>query len=472
MEKERRQVYLDLTEILINCPSDQISETLEANKNIIDSGWLQMLDEAIASLTEQGNREGVEQVLAFRVYAAQLVALEQSKTLIPFWWEIWQTITQYPDDPQALYSLLQDNLDRLNDGFAEAMQASAIQVFQPTTPEQILVVIGAIANFSNLMIRFPQGSKANNLEIAIIGYEIALTYFEKKDFPVEWAVVNDGLGSAYQNRIRGDRSENLERAIACYNDALQVYTFEAFPNKWAEVQNNLATALWSRLEGERAENTERAIACLEKALEIHTREAFPESWAMAQNNLGIAYLNRIRGERSENLERAIACLRKTLQFYTQTARPQQWADTQKNLGTSYGLRIRGNPARNYERAIHYLTNALSVYQREDFPEKWAETQENLAVIYWSRIWGDKAENLERSISCYKSALQVYTALEFPQRWAETNTNLGVAYGERLRGERSHCFWLGRRGGQTKISHSLERSLSTHGFCLLASGRSR
>lgn len=435
MNEQRRQAYLNLTQTLLTCPSDKVSEIVDTNRELIDFGWVQMLEQAAARLKEQGNQDGANRINALRDYAAQLVALVSAKEFVPFWAEVWQATLESNSDRQVLYPLLQANLDKLNDNLAQAMRIWATVALSTGTLEQVAVNAGLIVNFSNLITQFPQGSRASNLEIAIAGYEIAVTVFTDDVFPEQWAITQNSLGAAYSNRIRGDRVHNLEQAITSYQNALQVYNREAFPEQWAMLENNLGTAYSARLQGDQAENLEQAIVCFQQALQIYTRNAFPEDWAMVQSNLGGAYWTRIRGERSQNLERAIDCFRNSLQVRTRSALPKGWADVQKNLGVVYWNRLCGNRARNRERAINYLTNALQVYTKADFPEKWAETKNILGIVYWERVWGDKVENLEQAINCYQNALEVYTQEEFPERWSYTKNNLAVAYTNRLRGER-------------------------------------
>ncbi|PHX53254.1 Clp protease, partial [Tychonema bourrellyi FEM_GT703] len=76
-------------------------------------------------------------------------------------------------------------------------------------------------------------------------------------------------------RINGSRADNLEVAIAFYDAALTVRTREGFPEKWAMTQNNLATAYSDRITGNRAENIDTAIKCFRQALEIRTPSASP-----------------------------------------------------------------------------------------------------------------------------------------------------------------------------------------------------
>ncbi|MFM6132094.1 MAG: hypothetical protein ACKPBV_25805, partial [Sphaerospermopsis kisseleviana] len=133
---------------------------------------------------------------------------------------------------------------------------------------------------------FPLGTRGNNLEIAITGYETVLTLCPRAAFPQDWAMTQNNLGNAYKNRIKGDRGENIEQAIAAYNLALDVYTRAAFPEKWATTQNNLAIAYKNRIKGDRGENIELAIKYYENALEIHTPESLPINCLQTGNNLG------------------------------------------------------------------------------------------------------------------------------------------------------------------------------------------
>ncbi len=80
---------------------------------------------------------------------------------------------------------------------------------------------------------FPLGTRGNNLEIAITGYETVLTLCPRAAFPEKWAMTQNNLGNAYSDRIKGDRGENIEQAITAYNLALEVRTRAAFPQDWA-----------------------------------------------------------------------------------------------------------------------------------------------------------------------------------------------------------------------------------------------
>jgi CHAT domain-containing protein len=347
-----------------------------------------------------------------------------------------QVISDSNGNPQIVYPILQENLDKLDDSFA-ALLRSCVANFVPLEElEQARAIVANIVTLSNLLTQFPLGNRADNLDIAITGYEIASSIFTRDNFPEQWASIQNYIAVAYIERIKGDKADNLETAIACSHAALEIYSLVTYPEQWAMTQNNLGRAYNQRIRGEKAENLEMALACFQSALQVQTREAFPTQWAMVQKNLGITYSQRIRGEKAENVEMAIHCFFMALAIYTLQDFPKYWADIHNNLAVAYTERIKGDRAENLEQAIGCLENALQVYTREAFPIKWAETQSNLAVAYRQRIRGEQAENLELAIYCCQKALQVYTRDAFPMAWAQTQNNLGNAYRDRIPGERA------------------------------------
>ncbi|WP_293130852.1 CHAT domain-containing protein [Microcoleus sp. bin38.metabat.b11b12b14.051] len=369
-------------------------------------------------------------------------------------------------DSEEQTAILQTNLELLDDEFAEFLRDIVPKILAG------LDVVGKadlfarfLNNLSIIFTNLQQGSRASNLEIAIICNKIALTVWTRDS--AEQVVVftfylliqnrlyqiasllmqnyrnvylamradtQNNLAIAYCQRIKGDRGDNLERAIAFYEAALQVYTRPAFPEEWADIQNNLANAYGDRIREDRGDNLETAIKFYEAALQVRTRAAFPEKWADTQNNLAIAYKNRIKGDRGDNLETAIKFFEAALQVYTYEDFPKDWATTQNNLANAYYSRIQGDRGDNLERAIKSFEAALQVLTRPAFPETSATIQNNLANAYRDRIQGDRGDNLETAIKFFEAALQVYTRTAFPERWAMTQHNLAAAYSNRIKGD--------------------------------------
>ncbi|MBD1940380.1 CHAT domain-containing protein [Microcoleus sp. FACHB-68] len=358
----------------------------------------------------------------------------EAQIYLNFLIEVLEAISDSNDNPQTVYPILQQNIDKLNENFAQFLRnwASEVLSLNSDTTQSIASNIG---NFSNLVQQFPQGSIAANYEIAIAGYESIQAVFTRRKSPKDWALAQNNLATAYRDRIRGDRGENLEQAIAAYQAALTVRTQSAFPQEWADTQNSLAIAYGDRIRGDREENLEFAIAAYQAALTVRTQSAFPQDWAMIQNNLALAYRNRIRGDREENLEFAIAAYQAALTVRTQSAFPEKWAMIQNNLASAYRNRIRGDREENLEFAIAASQAALTVRTQSAFPQEWAATQNSLANAYTERIRGDRGENLEFAIAAYQAALTVRTQSAFPQDWAMTQNNLALAYRHRIRGDR-------------------------------------
>ncbi len=360
----------------------------------------------------------------------------ENKRNFIFLMEVLQATSKNHVNPSVIYSILRDNQDNLTPRLVEVLRYWANQNFRNLNVIQLQNIAKILVNFSGLICQFPLGNRWSNVEIAIAGYELALTIFTREAYPQQWARTQNDLGAAYGERIRGDRAENLEREIAACQAALEVFTRVAYPTEWATVNGNLGAVYGERIRGERSENLEMAIACLNSSLEVQTRQVNPQAWADTQNNLGIIYLYRIQGERADNIEVSIAACEAALEFYTREAYPEKWAMVQMNIGNAYTQRIRGEKAENIELSIAACEAALEVSTREAAPEQWARSKANLGNVYTQRIRGEKAENIELSIAACEAALEVYTHEEFPGQWATTQRNLGTAYQQRIWGKRS------------------------------------
>ncbi|MEQ8973979.1 MAG: tetratricopeptide repeat protein [Coleofasciculus sp. C1-SOL-03] len=436
MDEQRLQAYLTLINTLLTCPSGEEGQTLQDNAEFVDAGLVETMTQKAEALAEEGDENAAQFLVGLANQLGEFLGLSAStatpEAQLDFLLEVLQATLDSRGNPQVVYPLLKDNLHLLNENFTRVLWNWGMATLTEVEAEQGQV----LGEFSNLIVEFPLGSQANNLEIAIAGYEMALTTFTCDNDSETWAILQNNLGNAYRDRIRGKGAENIERAIASYQAALKVRTRKAFPSDWAMTQNNLGNAYWKRIRGEAAENIERAIASYQAALEVYTLEAFPNYWADTQNNLGAAYCKRIRGEAAENIERAIASYQAALEVYTYEAFPTDWAEIQNNLGNAYKDRIRGDKAENIEIAITSYQAALEVRTRKDFPRQWAMTQNNLGIAYSDKIGGEAAENIEIAIASYQAALEVRTRKDFPKDWAETQNNLGNTYKNRIRGERA------------------------------------
>jgi CHAT domain-containing protein len=452
MNEERRKAYLNLINALLNCPSGEEPKILNAQPNLVDKELMQMMGQMAAVMAAKGDQNTADCLiyLAHQVAAAlglssskpTAFSLTNPKSQLLFLMQVLQVTAGNPN-PRVVYPLLQANIDKLDDNFAQVLRnwaaATLLNIDQPAKAENLAEVIG---NFSNLISDLPS-NRASNLEIAIAGYEIVADILSREASPELWATLQHNLGTAYSERIRGERADNLEQAIKCYQQALLVRTRDRFLEEWADTQNNLGNVYINRIREERAENLEAAIGCFSSVLDVFTHDSFPEKWAMIHNNLGPAYFYRILGNKADNLEQTIKCYNQALLIYSREDFPQPWAGTKNNLGNAYLSRILRNRTNNIERAIWCYRQGLLVYTRDTFPEDWADTQVCLGNAYSQRIQGERADNLNQSIEFYQQGLLEFTPDAFPEKWAHTQHNLGVAYSNlsSLQGDRTRGNFL-------------------------------
>src|ERR687885_751062 len=233
---------------------------------------------------------------------------EDSQEYAKFILELLQAEQDSDSDIKVIYPILQQRQHLLNARFAETLQQVA-QTLMSQNPEAIEFIVTLIENLSIDINQFPRASRANNIEIAITGYQIVLN--NRQPGSEMFAQTQNNLAVAYRNRINGSQAENMERAIEFYQAALTVYTLEDFREDWAMTQNNLGEAYRNRINGSRVENLERAIEFYEAALTVRTIEDFPINNVETLNNLGWAYLaklDNINQEKPENTNKKAATL--------------------------------------------------------------------------------------------------------------------------------------------------------------------
>ncbi|MBK4732069.1 CHAT domain-containing protein [Oxynema sp. CENA135] len=97
---------------------------------------------------------------------------------------------------------------------------------------------GEIGNIAICLQNYPRGGREQNLLMAIRLYHLILEAYPRNRAPIQWATIQNNLGTAYSNLPTGDRGENLERAIACYERALTVRTPELFPLECLQTARN------------------------------------------------------------------------------------------------------------------------------------------------------------------------------------------------------------------------------------------
>ena len=312
MDEKRLQEYLELIKkLLFSSTDEEIYKILVENRNLLDVGFLQTITTEIEKALNQGDKSRADRLRYFlnaqnKAFnsspnvskASPSVDIKQSLESLKeaefqpygqFLAEVLQATDESESREQriqVIYPLLKANIDKLDANLAEVLRRWATSFFKEAEAEEAKSIGFAIGNFSILISDFPLGSFANNMEIAIAGYEVISIVFTQSTFPELWATTQNNLGIAYSDRIEGDKAENIEKAILCYQDALTVRTRNQFPQQWAMTQNNLGNAYWERIEGDKAENIEKAILCYQDALTVRTPTTLPIDCLQTARNLG------------------------------------------------------------------------------------------------------------------------------------------------------------------------------------------
>jgi CHAT domain-containing protein len=434
MNEERIKSNLNLIDKLLECPSDCF-KILKDHFSLVDEDFVAMLTQIVVVLERENEHDAanflncvahhIAEVMEYNFLLAEQGPFQPQVTFLS---QLLQVAYESNVSSHKIYPLLEANLDKLDDNFAQILSNWTIQTLSTLEGTEALNIAILIGDLCIQLAEFPKGNQACNLEIAIKGTEALLkSNFTYDNHPQGWALIQSALGNFYGKRIRGDRTDNLEKAIACHENTLQVWTYENCPDSWVLSNNNLANTYIQRIKGEVAENIEQAIQYCRNALKVNTYELFPEYWADTQIHLGTAYSYRILGDRAENLERSIICYQNTLNIYIYDTFPKGWASAQNHLGAAYFCRVYEQQSENLEKSISCYKEALKVHTLEDLPYLWAETQNNLGEAYRIRVQGEWIENFLQAIADYEGALEVWTFDAFPEQWAMVQTNLGEAY---------------------------------------------
>jgi tetratricopeptide (TPR) repeat protein len=163
-----------------------------------------------------------------------------------------------------------------------------------------------------LVLQYLAGAGRARITDAIAAYQRALRTFDAKRYPVEFALLQNNLATAYLAMPFTDERAKIREALAvqCFEESLKVVNLIEHPVEYAMLQNNLGNALQSVASGHRLENHRRAIAAYDEALKVRTRGSAPVEYANTLANKA-SCLTRLGdlpdGDRLATLEAAQAC---------------------------------------------------------------------------------------------------------------------------------------------------------------------
>ncbi|MFM6323511.1 MAG: CHAT domain-containing protein [Microcystis panniformis] len=274
MNEQRTQAYLNLINQLLSCNDGDEPRIVQENRELLDEGLVQVMVAVAQQYENAGRQNEAQWLLNMARQLAVALGLSGDQTTATantpqdyfnFLMETLQKISENTN-PQVIYPFWAQNLDKLDDNLARILDSLARETLTQATQEQAYSFTIVIVYFSELIQQFPLGNIAANKEVAITGYEIALTIFTFDAFPQEWAMTQYNLATAYFYRIRGEKAENLEKVIASYQNALTIRTKDAAPLDCLLTARNLANLHYDEKEWKLAtEAYHKAIEAVENA---------------------------------------------------------------------------------------------------------------------------------------------------------------------------------------------------------------
>jgi hypothetical protein len=164
MDEARLQAYVNLIEQLLTCADDEeLNNILQANQELIDPEFLQVMENYATGLEQQGNNNPAAWLRNMAQQLGQYLnpqagSIEEYQGFLS---EVLQAEYE-SNDPAVVYPILQRRQHLLNDTFAQLLQQYARKVFSQRKAEEVVSIAGVIQNLCLGISEFPLGSRANN----------------------------------------------------------------------------------------------------------------------------------------------------------------------------------------------------------------------------------------------------------------------------------------------------------------------
>jgi tetratricopeptide (TPR) repeat protein len=361
IHQQRLAAYLELVKALLDCPKGKELALLQANEELVDAAFVQVMEQVAIQMTQQNQLEAAN---FLRDWAEELrntlsqlpeathaqsspdSGRESLKERSQAYMDLIKELLNCrkgsePDILRANQTLVDDGLvlqmqnvaamlaekgDETDARFLLGLAHQLAETLSPSSPSVHLTLLNKILQAIQETRGNPQvvyGLLQENLEY--LDSTFAQVLHNSSEATLKVAEPNQALqlatdlmmfGTLIQQFPAGNRHQNLEIALMSLQAVLPVFECNTHPQQWAVVQKHLGEIYTERPEEGKADNLEAAIACFQSALQVYTYEAFPREWAIVQQKLGEAYHHRVQGDRTENLEHAIAALSAALHVFS------------------------------------------------------------------------------------------------------------------------------------------------------------
>src|SRR4028118_109612 len=120
MDDRRLEAYLNLMRSLLNCPSGEENQILQANSELVDAGLVQVMLEEANNLRIDNNLDDANSLMTLAghlmgIYGNTMPDKSSPSTYLTFLMKVLQVTLKGKSDPNVIYPLLRDNINLVND---------------------------------------------------------------------------------------------------------------------------------------------------------------------------------------------------------------------------------------------------------------------------------------------------------------------------------------------------------------------
>jgi tetratricopeptide (TPR) repeat protein len=132
-----------------------------------------------------------------------------------------------------------------------------------------------------LVLQHLAGRGFARISDAIAAYQRASRTFTARRYPVEFAILQNNLATAFLSLPLADERGKIREALAVqsFEEGLKAVGLVDHPTEYAMLQNNLGNALQYASSSHALQNNLRAIEAYDEALRVRTRASMPLEYA-------------------------------------------------------------------------------------------------------------------------------------------------------------------------------------------------
>ncbi|MCL2932216.1 MAG: hypothetical protein MGG11_08030 [Trichodesmium sp. MAG_R03] len=165
MDNKRREAYINLIDQLLNSTNGEAEKILQTNQELVDEGLLEIMKLCTQELAENDNQNGQNAANFLHHLRSQLAELLEiskyspsthysSAEYLKFLREALQATVESNGDSKVVYRLLQQNLEKLDNNFANILRNWVTAKFSEVEADVAEAIAIYIGNFSVLISRY------------------------------------------------------------------------------------------------------------------------------------------------------------------------------------------------------------------------------------------------------------------------------------------------------------------------------